>query len=557
MDLFGKKKANEELERLKKEAEERDAQRRATKEKLPYINLNSTPVNLDALKIILEGTAEEAEAAIIDSKRKELAVAVCSPQNPKTRELIDELKSRGFQVSLFVSSQSGLKKAWERYKEIKAAPEKGALSGVEIGAAEIFKNLTFEGVSPKIQELETGEGGVLITDLLDFVLGSAIQLGASDIHMETEKSAALLRFRIDGLLYDVYRLNPKTYSSVLNRLKLLSGLKINVTDAPQDGRFTAKFDKDYIEIRTSIIPAEYGETVVLRVLDPHTISLSLSDLGLRKDDEETVRLELKRPNGTILVTGPTGSGKTTTLYAFLKSVKNPELKVITIEDPIEYHLEGIEQTQIDPKSGYTFGGGLKSILRQDPDIILVGEIRDLETAEVGMHAALTGHLVFSTLHTNDASGAVPRLVDLGVKTSIIGPALNLIIAQRLVRKLCHSCKIVAEINTRTALNIKKFLRGLPPKINSVYENKEIVLYKAVGCAKCRGGFKGRLGMFELLRCGDELETLITKEATDEAIKKLARHQGMVEMQADGILKTLDGVTTLEEVERVTGPIEWL
>jgi len=191
MDLFGKKKANEELERLKKEAEERDAQRRATKEKLPYINLNSTPVNLDALKIILEGTAEEAEAAIIDSKRKELAVAVCSPQNPKTRELIDELKSRGFQVSLFVSSQSGLKKAWERYKEIKAAPEKGALSGVEIGAAEIFKNLTFEGVSPKIQELETGEGGVLITDLLDFVLGSAIQLGASDIHMETEKSAAL------------------------------------------------------------------------------------------------------------------------------------------------------------------------------------------------------------------------------------------------------------------------------------------------------------------------------------------------------------------------------
>lgn len=557
MDLFGKKKIEDEVSRLRKEAEERDALRRAKQEKLPYVNLGSIPVNLDTLKIISENKARSAKAAAIDSKHNELALAVYDPKNPKTQELIKELESLGSKISLFISSLHGLERIWERYMEIKTAPEKGALQEVGIEKPEIFKGLVFENISPKIQELEKRTSGAVTTELVDFILGAAIVLGASDIHLETEKTAALLRFRVDGLLYDVYRLSPKTYTSILGRLKLLSGLKINITNAPQDGRFTTKFGNEAIEIRTSIIPAEYGETVVMRVLDPRTISLNLPNLGLRPDDEEIIHLELKKPNGTILVTGPTGSGKTTTLYAFLKAARSPELKVITIEDPIEYHLEGIEQTQVEPASGYTFSSGLRSILRQDPDIILVGEIRDLETAEIGMHAALTGHLVFSTLHTNDAAGAIPRLVDLGAKPSIIGPAVNLIIAQRLVRKLCEHCKAVVETGNDKKIKIKNFLTKLPSRVKTVYDKKEIKLYKPKGCDKCHGGFKGRVGVFEFLKCGDELESLIAKEATEEAIKKLAHGQGMVEMQADGVLKAIDGVTTLEEVERVTGPIEFL
>ncbi len=340
-------------------------------------------------------------------------------------------------------------------------------------------------------------------------------------------------------------------------MKLVSGLKINVSDAAQDGRFTTTLKQEDIEVRTSVIPSEYGETVVMRVLDPKTISLSLTDLGLRPDDREIIDRELKRPNGTILVTGPTGSGKTTSLYAFLKAVKSSELKIITIEDPIEYHLDGIEQTQVDPGSGYTFSTGLRSILRQDPDIILVGEIRDLETAEIGMHAALTGHLVFSTLHTNDAAGAVPRLVDLGAKTSIIGPAINIIIAQRLVRKLCDDCKVEIAPNEAILNKIKSFINGLPEKTKSLYANQTPKLYEAKGCSKCHGGFKGRIGIFEFLKCGDEMEALIARESTEEAIKKLGRSQGMVEMQGDGVLKAISGLTTLKEVERITGPVDWL
>jgi len=556
MDLSQGKNISEELGKLKKEAEERDAERRADKEKLPYVKLSSSSVNLDVLKLIPEEKARKVEAAAIEVRRKELALAVYDPLNPETKKLIEEFRSEGREVNLFISSLGGLARVWERYKEIKAAPEKGALEGVEIQETEVFKNLTFENILQKIQEMDRRAGGAPTTELVDLILGSAITLGASDIHLETEKTAALLRFRIDGLLYDVCRLNRKTYTSLLGRLKLLSGLKINITDAPQDGRFTTKFGGDLIEVRTSVVPAEYGETVVLRVLDPHTISLELVNLGLRPDDEEIIQLELKRPNGTILVTGPTGSGKTTTLYAFLKAVKNSELKVITIEDPVEYHLEGIEQTQVDPESGYTFSSGLRSILRQDPDIILVGEIRDLETAEIGMHAALTGHLVFSTLHTNDAAGAIPRLVDLGAKPSIIGPAINLIIAQRLVRRLCGFCKVPVGIESDKKKKIEKFLSELPERA-AAYAREEIKLYSSKGCDKCRGGFKGRLGVFEFLKFGDELKSLIAEEATEEAIKKLGRNQGMVEMQADGILKAVAGETTLEEVERVTGPIEWL
>lgn len=555
MDLFGKKKISEDLERLNHEAEERDAERRAAELKLPYINLFSIPVNLDTLKKISEERARLAEAAVIDFKQNKLSIAVFDTNNPELKVLMEEFNQAGISVPLFVSSLRGLQHTWGRYREIKETPSEGALEGINIKETESFVGLDLTHIGSQIEQLE--KSFTETTGLLDFILGSAITIGASDIHFEPTKEDSLIRFRIDGLLYNVCRLEKKSYVFVLNRLKLISGLKINISNAAQDGRFTTTLKQEDIEIRISVIPSEYGETVVMRVLDPKTISLSLADLGLRPDDREIIDKELKRPNGAILVTGPTGSGKTTSLYAFLKAVKNSELKIITIEDPIEYHLDGIEQTQVDSGSGYTFATGLRSILRQDPDIILVGEIRDLETAEIGMHAALTGHLVFSTLHTNNAAGAVPRLVDLGAKTSIIGPAINLIIAQRLIRKLCNDCKTEIVLDETVLNKIKVFINGLPEKTKSLYTNWTPKFYEAKGCSKCHEGFKGRIGIFEFLKCGNEMEALVAQGSTEEAIKKLGRVQGMVETQEDGVLKAISGLTTLKEVERITGPIDWL
>ncbi len=414
----------------------------------------------------------------------------------------------------------------------------------------------------RVKNLDEVSGGLnslkeeaTTTEIIDLVLSSAIAVDASDIHFETGEDGVHLRLRLDGLLNEVHRFETKKYLELLNRLKLTSGLKINISDKPQDGRFSVLLGGREIEVRTSTIPSEFGETIVLRILDPKNISLELKDLGLRKDDEASIRGELKKPNGMILVTGPTGSGKTTTLYAFLKLVRDPGLKLITIEDPIEYHLEGVEQTQVDEASGYVFSSGLKSILRQDPDIILVGEIRDLETAEIAFHAALTGHLVFSTLHTNSAVGAVPRLIDLGTKSSIIGPALNLVIAERLVRKLCPHCRKAIVLEKGLDEKIKNFIKNLPAGARKSIP-KETILYQAAGCSECRSGYRGRIGVFELMEFNDNLRELINQEANEVAIGRLAKKQGLVSVQEDGLIKVLSGTTTLEEVERVTGPIEW-
>jgi type II secretory ATPase GspE/PulE/Tfp pilus assembly ATPase PilB-like protein len=294
----------------------------------------------------------------------------------------------------------------------------------------------------------------------------------------------------------------------------------------------------------------------MRILDPAATLVGLAGLGLREDDMAIVTKALARPNGLILNTGPTGSGKTTTLYAFLRALNSPEIKVVTLEDPIEYRIAGVEQTQVDEEAGYTFANGLRAIVRQDPDVILVGEVRDLETADIALQAALTGHLVLSTLHANDAVGAVPRLVNLGVKPVSIGPALDVVIAQRLVRVLCPDCKVVAEPDAAFRENIKKLLARLPEKINKE-KYKNYAVYKTVGCANCSNiGYKGRVGVFEFLEGGDDIEATILKEASEIALRAVAKRQEMVTMQEDGILKVLLGQTTLEEVESVTGEIKW-
>ena len=389
-----------------------------------------------------------------------------------------------------------------------------------------------------------------VTEILEIILGGAILLETSDIHFEPKEEKTKIRIRIDGVLQDLIFFEKQLYDTILSRLKLLSGVKLNITDRPQDGRLSVVLDETTVEIRASILPSEYGESVVLRILNPKSL-LDLKTLGLRKDLFSLFKKEIEKPNGMIIVTGPTGSGKTTTLYAFLREIHKPEIKIITIEDPIEYHLKGISQTQTDPKSGYDFATGLKSIMRQDPDVILVGEIRDLETCGIALQAALTGHLVFTTLHTNDAAGTIARLVNLGAKQADIGPAINMAVAQRLIRKVCKKCGKLVKPSPLELKKIKKSLKRVPKEVKVLKTSGAIKIPKAKGCKSCNyTGYQGRIGIFEAFLVDDKMEKFILKNPSIAALKEEAAKRGMVTMYQDGLIKVLEGITTIEEIERV-------
>lgn len=396
------------------------------------------------------------------------------------------------------------------------------------------------------------------TGLLEVILGGAACLGVSDIHIEPRAEDVRIRARIDGLLRDVLVFERKTYDVFLSRSKLISGTKLNVSDQPQDGRFTVSTGEGEIEIRVSILPTEYGESVVFRILNPKGL-VGLEGLGLRNDLLKFIQAEIRKPNGMLIITGPTGAGKTTTLYALLKEIKRPEIKIITIEDPIEYHLEGISQTQVAPEKGYDFASGLLSVMRQDPNVILVGEIRDLETCEVALQAALTGHLVLTTLHTNDAAGTISRLINLGAKPSNIGPAVNAVVAQRLVRRVCPKCFQTKTISDRDYNRIKKALKGIPENVEIkgvglIGQLKpDVKLAQAKGCKYCNQiGYRGRVGIFEAFAADDEVEAFVLKNQSIAELKKLIIEKGMLTLYQDGLLKVLEGITTIEEVERVIG-----
>lgn len=375
-----------------------------------------------------------------------------------------------------------------------------------------------------------------ISSALQMLLAGAVVLSSSDVHLEPLEDHARVRFRIDGLLQDVAQLSKTLHEALLSRTKLLSGIKLNVTDRPQDGRFSLGAGTDTIELRVATLPSEHGEAVVLRILNPKAL-IGLGELGLRKDLLSLFEREIRKPNGMIVVTGPTGSGKTTTLYAFLREVQDPSLKIITIEDPIEYHLEGISQTQVDEAKKYTFASGLRAIVRQDPDVILVGEVRDGETADIALQASLTGHLVFSTLHTNDAAGTVARFLALGAKVSTVASALNLIVAQRLVRKVCKECGM--------------FVAPTPEEKQKIQKTLHLKIPKAKACAHCNfTGYRGRIGIFEAIEVDDEMEEFILSSPSMSKLKAFAIKKGMVPMYQDGIFKILEGITTFEELERV-------
>ena len=393
-----------------------------------------------------------------------------------------------------------------------------------------------------------------ITNILDVILMGAINLQASDIHIEPSEEKVTLRLRIDGMLQEITSFDQIVFQKVLSRIKLLSGLKFNVSDRPQDGRFSISAEKTLIEVRASTLPAEYGESIVLRILNPKDL-IELEDLGLREDLFKNFEKQLTKPSGMIVITGPTGSGKTTTLYSFLTKTKSSENKIITIEDPIEYHLDGISQTQTHPEKGYDFASGLKSIMRQDPDIILVGEIRDLETVQIAIQAALTGHLVLTTLHTNDAAGTISRLISLGADPVNIGPALNLSVAQRLVRKVCPKCSKIRKVTDEELKKIKQGLKNIPEDIKKDLPpiNKDLEIPQAEGCQYCNfTGYRGRIGIFEAFFVNDEMEKFISTSPTISSLKEEAIKQGMITLRQDGLMKVLNKMTTIEEIERIMG-----
>ncbi len=391
-----------------------------------------------------------------------------------------------------------------------------------------------------------------VTELLETILGGGVHLDVSDIHIEPKKTEAKIRVRIDGILQDVIATNRKIYESLLSRIKLLSSLKLNVTDRPQDGRFSVLIGELSVEIRISTLPSEYGESIVLRILNPKAL-IDLEALGFREDLLALVKKEIKKPNGMVVITGPTGSGKTTTLYAFLKKIQKPEIKIITIEDPIEYHLKGISQTQVNPLRGYDFASGLQSIMRQDPDIILVGEIRDSKTCKIALQAALTGHLVFTTLHTNDAAGTIARLTSLEGNLKNIGPAINLAVAQRLVRKICEKCSRPKIVSPAVLNKAKTALRGLPKEVKIPKLKKGLKILETKGCKYCNfTGYQERIGIFEAILIDEEMEKFILKNPSIASLRKLAIRKGMVTIFQDGIIKVLKGLTTIKEIERVTG-----
>ncbi|OHA58995.1 MAG: hypothetical protein A2571_00790 [Candidatus Vogelbacteria bacterium RIFOXYD1_FULL_44_32] len=394
------------------------------------------------------------------------------------------------------------------------------------------------------------EGG--ISTILEIILSGALALEASDVHIEPEETDIRLRYRIDGVLQDVVDFDPKIYRPILSRLKLVSGLKLNVKQSAQDGRFSINAGSDVdIEIRTSVIPGAYGESIVMRVLNPKSIETTFNNLGIPTDLYEIFSREIHKPNGLVLLTGPTGSGKTTTLYSFLREVNSTESKIITIEDPIEYHLKGINQTQVNRAKGYTFLSGLRSALRQDPDVIMVGEIRDSETAKIAINSALTGHLVFSTLHTNNAAGAIPRLIDLGVNAKIISSALTLSIAQRLVRKLCPVCKVEENLTGQDKEHILAVIASIKKRRPDYVPPQTVKTWGPGKCEKCNNtGYKGRQGIFEAIVMDDSIAKASVLNPNERDLRLASIPQGILDMRQDGIVKVLEGSTSLRELSRV-------
>lgn len=539
------------MEEIKLKELEKVAVKQAKSSGYPYINLVAFPINSETLNSIPKETAEQEKVVCFFKTDKEVKIGSINPQNPKLQEVLKILTAETHtgKGEVYLISQHSFDTTFKLYEKFPAPRE--FIAGIRITGEELDalkKELKNFGIlNAKLNEEKN------ITKVFKLILAGAMHANSSDIHIEAEEKKITLRYRVDGVLHVVATLPKKIWTRLDSRVKNISGLKINITEKPQDGRITVYLkDEDKLEIRVSTLPTAYGESIVMRLLKSTATSLSFEDLGLRGKAEDDLKKQVERPTGMIITTGPTGSGKTTTLYAILNKLNNEETKIITLEDPIEYKLAGIAQSQIDHSKHYSFADGLRSILRQDPDVIMVGELRDLETVEVAIQAALTGHKVVSTLHTNDAAGAIPRFLSMGAKPYVLAPSLNAVIGQRLVRKIHDKCKIETKIPTDKLARVKELLNNLP--VNSGYkiDLDKLKFYRGQGCDTCNHiGLKSRVGIYEIFPIIDQIAEEINKGKTSEVIiSKIAHENGMITMVQDGILKALDGITTVDEVFRV-------
>ncbi|MFC1789416.1 GspE/PulE family protein [Patescibacteria group bacterium] len=521
--------------------------------KIPFAeDIVPEDVPLKVLELIPEESAKYYKMIPLAKKENVLEVGMIYPEDLRAQDALKFLSRQGkFTCRVFLITVTSFNNLLKQYRTLRGEVKK-ALAELE---TELEMEKT-EKFPIKPAEFERLVEEAPISKVVAVILRHAVEGGASDIHIEPTKEKLRTRFRLDGMLHSSIFLPMKIHLAVVARIKILSNLKIDEIRMPQDGRFSTKVDKKDIDFRVSTFPTTLGEKIALRILDPAEGLKSFDGLGLEGRNFKTLKEAIKKPYGLILVTGPTGSGKTTTLYAILNSLNKEGVNIITLEDPVEYFMAGINQSQIRPEIGYDFATGLRHILRQDPDIIMVGEIRDKETANLATNAALTGHIVLSTLHTNDALGVIPRLIDLGVEPFLVPPTLSIAIAQRLVRKLCPYCKekikpvkkikdeIWEEFNSLPDI-IKK---DLPFKINS---SQDIKIFEPKGCQKCNSsGYSGRIGVFEILSMTKELSDIILKEPSENKIFEEAKKQGMITMKQDGMLKALEGVTSMEEILRV-------
>lgn len=550
MTQFNDQITNNRLADFHIQEEERLLQTMSAQLGYEYINLRGYTLNPNALGEIPEATARKANLVVFDRSGSIVKVAVKNPNLPEAHAVLESLVMRKLSPEVYMCSTHSLEHAWVRYKDISQSKvkKKGVFDFDEEDIVRLSKNIsTREDVAVVMSNIGTINNARRITETLELVFAGALSLDASDIHIEPEHGGIRLRYRLDGVLHDVVPIDNYIYARMLSRLKLLAGMTLNKKLSAQDGRFTFKLSEREIEVRVSVIPAALGESVVMRLLDPSVASFSMEKLQLNPILKRVMEVELKRRTGLIITTGPTGSGKTTALYAFLREVHHPDTKIITIENPVEYKLEGIVQTQTS--EDYSFAGGLRAVLRQDPDVIMVGEIRDREVAETALQAAQTGHLVFTTLHTNSAVGGFPRLIDLGVDPRVMKTAINIILGQRLIRVLCNECKVARSATPAEVIVIKRGLHDhpTPPPPTDTFT----IFEAGAGCATCgTTGYKGRLGIFEAIMMDDAVEEAVLRDPREHTILSAAKIQGIPTMVHDGLEKVLSGTTSLDELERV-------
>lgn len=538
------------LDKINREFKEKAVAQKAAELGLPYVNIATTPINPDLLRIIPPETAKKGMIMPFYRIGKKIRVAIADPNNEFAKKAIEDLRAREFEININLTSEEGINKALKLFetdqykvkKEIDTSLEEGKIKAFEQEIAQL------KDLEAKLKTVPSEEGLYLINV-------GAIKTGASDIHYEPEEKDIKIRFRIDGLLHHILTIDKGTYTNIANQIKYFAKMKLNISNEPQDGRFSFNVNERKVDVRVSSLPTQYGETFVCRLLDSKRKAADFKEMGFEGPALNHIKQVLNLKHGMVLVTGPTGSGKSTTLYTLLEHFIKPELKIITLEDPIEYHLSGVSQSQINEKRGYDFANGLRAILRQDPDIVMLGEIRDLETAEVAAQAALTGHVLLSTLHTNSAIESIPRLINIGVPPFMVAPALDTVIGQRLVRRFCTKCaqeEVMSKSKREELERVLAIVNKIQPSLKLEIPEK---LPRAVGCEECsHTGYKGRISIIEMLDIDNEIKGLILEKASSTKLIEAARRKGMLTMYEDGIIKVIRGITSITEVRRVTAMV---